>query len=107
VKYTVKLVSAARQDLVEIYRYIAAHDGDFRAGQVLDGLEEAAQSLQFHPRRGHIPAELEGIGAEGILEIHFKPYRIVYRLRGNEVLILVAADGRRNFKDLLSKRLLL
>ncbi|MCY4584915.1 MAG: hypothetical protein OXB98_02640 [Bryobacterales bacterium] len=37
----------------------------------------------------------------------FKPYRIIYRVREDDVHVLVIADGRRNMRVLLERRLLL
>ena len=39
-------------------------------------------------------------------EIFFKPYRIIYRVMGDNVYVLVIADGRRDMQALLQRRLL-
>ena len=39
-------------------------------------------------------------------EVHFKPYRIVYRVLGEDVYVYLVADGRREMQALLSRRLL-
>ena len=39
-------------------------------------------------------------------EIFFKPYRIIYRVMGDNVYVLVIADGRRDMQALLLRRLL-
>ena len=36
----------------------------------------------------------------------FKPYRIIYRVMGDGVYVLVIADGRRDMRALLQRRLL-
>jgi len=36
----------------------------------------------------------------------FQPYRIIYRVVGNRVYVLLTADGRRNMQTLLKRRLL-
>ena len=36
----------------------------------------------------------------------FKPYRIIYRVMGDGVYVLVIADGRRDMRALLGRRLL-
>ncbi len=36
----------------------------------------------------------------------FKPYRIIYRVTEDDVYVLVIADGRRNMRALLERRLL-
>ena len=40
------------------------------------------------------------------LEVFLKPYRIIYRVREDDVYVLVIADGRRNMRALLEQRLL-
>ena len=39
-------------------------------------------------------------------EVHFKPYRIVYRVSDGAVHVLMIADGRRDMEALLQRRLL-
>jgi len=54
----------------------------------------------------HIPPELEEPGNKKFLEIHFKPYRIIYQVSGQLVYIYIVCDGRRDMQSLLKKRLL-
>jgi toxin ParE1/3/4 len=63
-----------------IYRYIADHDSQARATKLLQGLEQAFKSLATLPQRGHHPAELERIAVWDYLEIHHKPYRLIYQI---------------------------
>ena len=39
-------------------------------------------------------------------EVFFTPYRIIYRVAGSDVHVLVIADGRRDMRALLERRLL-
>lgn len=39
-------------------------------------------------------------------EIFFKPYRIMYITRGKQVTVMLIADGRRDMRSLLERRLL-
>ncbi len=39
-------------------------------------------------------------------EIFFKPYRIIYRVVEDNVYVMVIADGRRDMRALLERRLL-
>ncbi len=39
-------------------------------------------------------------------EVFFKPWRIIYRVVGGDVHVLVIADGRRDMRTLLERRLL-
>lgn len=100
------LTAEAEADVFDIYRYILAADGPDRANHVLAKLQETCQSLTEMPGRGHIPSELEYIGLRGFLEIHFKPYRIIYQVVDKNVYIHCVLDGRRALQDVLERRLL-
>ena len=39
-------------------------------------------------------------------KVHSKPYRVIYRVIGKQVIIYLIADGRRDMQSLLSRRLL-
>jgi hypothetical protein len=40
------------------------------------------------------------------LEIHFKPYRIIYQIVGRTVFVHCVLDGRRAVQEMLERRLL-
>ncbi len=71
-----------------------------------DRIEEAFRGLAEHPYRGSYPRDLLDIGIRKYREVFFKPYRIVYRTVGATVYVLVIADGRRDMRSLLQRRLL-
>jgi toxin ParE1/3/4 len=62
-------------------------------------------ALQELPQRGAHPPELLAKGNRSYRQVFFKPYRILYRIRGNTVYIAVIADGRRNMASLLARRM--
>jgi toxin ParE1/3/4 len=105
VKYRVRLVAEAEEDLLRIVTYISANDSAEGAGRVLDGIERAMTSLETLPERGHIPPELERIAVRGFREVHFKPYRVIYEVCGREVLVHAVLDGRRDMMTLLERRM--
>ena len=104
--FLVQLTDDAVRDLEEICDYIEQHDAPGKADHVLEQIEQAFGSLAKHPRRGNYPKELLDIGIREYREIFFKPYRIIYRVMGNNVYVLVIADGRRDMQTLLQRRLL-
>ena len=63
-------------------------------------------NLSEQPQRGSYPKELLEIGVREYREVFFKPYRIIYRVAENNVYVLVIADGRRDMRMLLERRLL-
>jgi toxin ParE1/3/4 len=73
---------------------------------VLAGLERACFGLAEFPDRGNIPKELIVLGIREYREVHFKPYRIIYRVGRRRVVIYCVLDGRRDMLSLLQLRLL-
>jgi len=105
-KYKVVVNPQAKLDLKEIFVFVAINDSLDSANKLLDGLEAACYKLEKYPERGHIPPELRPTGIKNYLEIHFKPYRIIYEIEGNLVYIHSVIDGRRNIQEILSNRFL-
>ncbi|MCY4384799.1 MAG: type II toxin-antitoxin system RelE/ParE family toxin [Nitrospinae bacterium] len=105
--FAVHLTEDAARDLEDICETIERRDSPAGAAHVLDRIEEAFTGLCEHPRRGAFPKELLDIGIREYREVFFKPYRIIYRVREESVYVLLIADGRRDMRTLLERRLLL
>ena len=106
IKYKVIIDPQAKLDLKEIFIYVAANDCIQSANKLLDALEETCSKLEKIPGRGHIPPELRPTGIKKYLEIHYKPYRIIYEIEKNIIYIHCVIDGRRNIQEILSNRFL-
>lgn len=104
--FEVLLTEDASRDLEELYDYIDRHDVPGKATHVLDQLENVFSGLSENPERGVYPKELVAIGLREYREVFFKPYRILYRVIGNRVYVMLIADGRRDMQGLLQRRLL-
>jgi toxin ParE1/3/4 len=96
----------AARDLDELYSYIDRHDVPGKADLVLGRIEKILASLADTPERGVYPRELLDLGIKEYREVFFKPYRIIYRVIGDGVFVLLIADGRRDMQSLLQRRLL-
>ncbi len=105
-KYRVIIDPLAKADLKELFLFVSVNDSIHSANKLLDGLEEACYKLEKYPERGHIPPELRQTGIKNYLEIHYKPYRIIYEVEENQVYIHSALDGRRNIQEILNNRIL-
>ena len=103
--FAVFLTDDASQDLEELYDYIESHDAPEKADYVLDQIEKVFLSLSENPQRGSYPKELLAVGLREYREIFFKPYRIIYRVMGEKVYVMVITDGRRDMQVLLQRRL--
>jgi toxin ParE1/3/4 len=106
VSFQVYLISDAKDDILKIYSYILEHDSQQSAEYVLTKLEELCYGLDEMPERGHVPPELQRVNVKHYLEIHFKPYRVIYEIEGKKVFVHCVLDGRRDLQDLLEQRLL-
>lgn len=105
-KFEVLLTEGAAQDLEGIHDYIAEFDCVANANHVLDELMNVVESLSKFPERGSYPKELVGLGIKEYRQSFFKPYRLIYRIAGSQVIIYLIADGRRDMQSVLARRLL-
>jgi len=101
-KFQVRLTSEAEKDIEDIYYYIAKKNAEY----VLDKLEEIILALDAYPERGSYPPELSRQGIHEFREVMFKPYRAIYEILGNKVIVHLCVDGRRDMTTLLERRLL-
>lgn len=104
--YPVAVTAAVERDLDAIFDYIAAEASPARAEKVFARLREQIHSLALEPERGSWPRELLALGVRDCRQLPSRPYRIFYRVAGQQVTVLLIADGRRNLKTLLERRLL-
>ena len=104
--FKVFITADAVGDLEEIYEYIAKHDAPQKAEQVLARIERTFKGLSESPERGAYPKELLTLGIREYRQIFFKPYRVIYRIMGDRVYVLLIVDGRRDMETLLQRRLL-
>ena len=102
----VLLTKGAEQDLEAIYDYISEFDCVANANYVLDGLMDVVEGLAQFPGRGSYPKELAALGIKEYRQTAFKPYRVIYRVVGSQVIIYLIVDGRRDMQSVLARRLL-
>lgn len=102
----VRFTAVAAADLRDLQRRLARAAGAQVARDVLGRLRDAALALDKLPHRGNVPPELVEIADLRYRELHVRPYRIIYEVTGEAVLIHLVADGRRDFRTLLEQRLL-
>ena len=105
-RYVVLLTEGAEQDVEALYDYIAEFDSVANANHVLDRLMEVVDGLAQFPERGSYPQELVALGIKDYRQTAFKPYRVIYRVLGNRVVIYLIVDGRRDMQAVLARRLL-
>jgi toxin ParE1/3/4 len=105
-RFEVVLTEDAERDLEDIVIYIARHDSQRNAEHVLSRILEISDGLTSSPARGSQPKELRSLGDQEYRQVFFKPYRVIYRVAGQRVVIYLISDGRRDMQSLLARRLL-
>jgi toxin ParE1/3/4 len=105
-RFQVLLTEGAEQDLESIYDHISEFDCMANANFVLDKLLKVVESLSKFPERGTYPRELVALGIKEYRQAAFKPYRLIYRVAGRQVVIYLIVDGRRDMQSVLARRLL-
>jgi toxin ParE1/3/4 len=105
-KYKVNFLPAAEDDLFGIYKYVRLNDSKTEANKLFTKLYEKCLTLKNYPERGHCSPELQLLEIYDYLEVHYKPYRIIYQVIGKQVFIHCILDGRRDMQKLLQERLL-
>ena len=58
------------------------------------------------PARCRVVPELREEGIDAYRELVIRPYRIMFRIHGSEVVLLAVVDGRRDLQELLLERTL-
>ena len=104
--YRVIVLPEAKEDLIDIYIYIARHDSILNAETLHIKLEDKCASLKENLERGHEVPELKRVFVESFREIHFKPYRIIFQIVSETVYIHAVVDGRRELQWFLERRML-
>jgi len=104
-EYHVNITNGAETDLDEIVSYIAK-DSVQNALGVLERLENKVNSLNKMPERGRYVPELLDKNIRDYKELIESPWRIFYKIDGNEVYVLAIIDGRRNIEDILIEKLI-
>jgi toxin ParE1/3/4 len=64
------------------------------------------ENLSRLPERGSYPKELVSLGIKEYRQTFFKPYRLIYRVADNKVIVFLIVDGRRDMQAVLARRLL-
>lgn len=100
----VLLTDEAERDIEEIYDYIVRHDSVASAEHVVRGLENCWAKLETFAERGNYPKEMAEQGRRDCRELHWKPYRIIYRVLPKLVAVYAIVDGRRDMRAFIQQR---
>jgi toxin ParE1/3/4 len=100
----VRWTEGARVDLELIVDCIA-EDAVENAVAVLDRSEKRAEALRLAAERGRGVPELQVVDVFQYRELIERPWRIIYRIEPDQIIVLAVLDGRRDLGSLLLERL--
>ena len=100
----IRWTKTARGDLDIVVDDIAG-DSVETALAVLDRLEQRADALCLAAERGRLVPELKTVDVLQYRELIERPWRIIYRIEPDQVVVLAVLDGRRDLRSLLLERL--
>jgi toxin ParE1/3/4 len=95
----------AKGDILAIVDFISRKD-TINADKALERLERRIQSLELIPERGRIVPELHWHGISTVREVFEEPWRVLYRIGGDSVVVVAVYDRRRRLDDVLMERFL-
>ena len=104
--FEVEITEAAERDLQTIFEDVLTRTSAAAAERLLDALIEAVATLESFPDRGAVPSELAELGLRDFRQLVVQTYRLIYRVLGKTVFVMVIADGRQDMQRLLERRLL-
>ena len=81
--------------LVNIYEYIAINSPTF-AKRMVDRITRRSEQIADHPFSGRKVPEYE---SDDIRELIETPYRIIYRIKSDQIDVLAVIHGERLFPD--------
>ncbi len=81
--------------LVNIYEYIALNSPTY-AKRMVDRITQRSSQIAGNPLSGRMVPEYQ---ADDIRELIEKPYRIIYRIKGDQIDVLAVIHGARLLPD--------
>lgn len=103
-RFDVRWADVAIRDLERIVDYIA-RDALLAAQRLFDQIAARSVALSTSPLRGRVVPELARFEIATYRELLVPPYRLMYRVDGERVLVVAVFDGRRDLQDVLLARL--
>lgn len=98
-KFTLRLLSIAEQDFLDLIEYVAAENMS-AAHHLADQIEQSIQQLQQYPFLGKVPADPK-LARMGYRVLIVDGYLVFYKIRRKAVLVYRIIHGARDILPLL------
>lgn len=105
-EYEVELTSGAEGDLEHLFMDTLERAGEGSARGLLDELWKSIKSLRQNPLRRAVPSQLRALGVLEYRQMLSGPYRLLFKVEEQRVIIYLIAHEKRDFRSLLERRLL-
>jgi len=103
-KYRVVIPPSVTKDLREIVAFYYETNQPY-SQRIFNSLIERISELEVFPEKGRVVPELQAHNIETYRELIEEPYRIIYKILNEEVLLLSVIDVRRNVEEVLIRKL--
>ena len=88
----VRFTARAREDLLDIWLFVAARNSETVADRVYDGIEQTCELLREHPQIGRARPEIHGDARSLVID----RWLALYRVTENGAQIVRIIDGARD-----------
>jgi len=95
----------AEFDLELIIEYIKINSIN-TAKKIFVEIKQESNKLHTLPQRKRVVPEFQKIGIVKYREMIYKRWRIIYKIDGEKVYVLIVVDSSRNLEDILFQRLI-
>ncbi len=102
-RYRVEWLESARRELHEIVADLAEKSPG-AALRRLESIENTADSLATIPERGRWIPELAALSNRSYRELQIPPFRLLYRVDADKVVVLGLFDGRHDLEEVILSR---
>jgi toxin ParE1/3/4 len=103
-RYRIVWTERALRDLEGVLDSFEAERGLETAADLYGSLDSAIATRLSMPNRCRVVAELREHGIRAYREVLREPYRIVFRVRARDVVLLAVLDHRRDLEEFLLER---
>ncbi len=99
-RYTVEVAQSAYADIRHIEEYVTNHDSPTAAAAIATSILDRIDELARLPMRGVVVPEFTRFALKQYRQVLQSGYRIIYRVDGSTVGIVLAVHERRDLRNI-------